>query len=66
VDVATTSPGRWVDLGYEVGRFQMSFKDASSPATTERGKYIDLLKRADNGRWKATHGTRIIDTHALN
>ncbi len=65
VDVATTSTGSSGDLGYEVGRFQMSFKDASGKVTTERGKYIDLLKRGEDGTWKATHGTWNMDTLAL-
>lgn len=53
------------DLGYEVGRFQTSFKDASGKVTTERGKYIDLLKRGEDCTWKATHGIWNMDTLAL-
>ena len=65
VDVATISTNSNGDLGYEVGRFQLSTKDSTGKVTTERGKYIELLKRDKDGKWKSTHGIWNNDTLAL-
>lgn len=65
VDVASISTGSHGDLGYEIGRFQMSTKDAGGKVTTERGKYIELLKRGEDGKWKSTHGIWNMDTLPL-
>ena len=65
VDVATISTNSNGDLGYEIGRFQMSTKDSTGKVTTEHGKYIELLKRDKNGKWKSTHGIWNADTLAL-
>lgn len=65
VDVATISTGSNGDLGYEIGRFQMSTKDSTGKVTTERGKYIELLKLGEDGKWKSTHGIWNVDTLAL-
>ena len=65
VSVATTSTGSNGDLGYEVGRFQMSIKQPDGKVTVERGKYIELLKRGEDGLWKSTHGIWNADTLAL-
>lgn len=65
VSVATISTGSNGDLGYEIGRFQMSMKDSSGNVTTERGKYVELLKRDKDGTWKSTHGIWNSDTLAL-
>lgn len=65
VAVATISTGSSGDLGYEVGRFQLSTKDSTGKVTTEGGKYIELLKRGNDGIWKSTHGIWNTDTLAL-
>jgi uncharacterized protein (TIGR02246 family) len=65
VSVATTSTGSNGDLGYEVGRFQMSIKQPDGTVTVEKGKYIELLKRGEDGTWKSTHGIWNADTLAL-
>lgn len=65
VSVATISTGSNGDLGYEIGRFQLSTKDSTGKVTTERGKYIELLKRDKDGKWKSTHGIWNTDTLAL-
>ena len=65
VAVATISTGSNGDLGYETGRFQMSTKDSTGKVTTERGKYIELLKRGEDGKWRSTHGIWNTDTLAL-
>jgi len=62
VSVATTSTGSNGDLGYEVGRFQMSIKQPDGAITIEKGKYIELLKRGEDGIWKSTHGIWNADT----
>ena len=65
VKVATTSTGSNGDLGFEVGRFQMNIKQADGSVTVENGKYIELLKRMEDGTWKSTHGVWNVDTLAL-
>jgi uncharacterized protein (TIGR02246 family) len=65
VSVATTSTGSNGDLGYEIGRFQMSIKQPDGTITVEKGKYIELLKRGADGIWKSTHGIWNADTLAL-
>jgi len=65
VSVATTSTGSNGDLGYEVGRFQMSIKQPDGKITVEKGKYIELLKRGEGGTWKSTHGIWNADTLSL-
>ena len=65
VAVATVSTGSNGDLGYEIGRFQMSIKDSTGKVTTERGKYVELLKRDKDGRWKSIHGIWNTDTLAI-
>ena len=65
VSVATTSTGSNGDLGYEVGRFQMSIKQADGSVTVEHGKYIELLRHMEDGTWKSTHGVWNADTLAL-
>ncbi len=62
VSVATTSTGSNGELGYEVGRFQMSIKQPDGKITVEKGKYIELLKRGEDGIWKSTHGIWNADT----
>jgi len=65
VSVATTSTGSNGDLGYEIGRYELSIKDSTGKVTTEHGKYIELLKRDKDGKWKSTHGIWNTDTLAL-
>jgi uncharacterized protein (TIGR02246 family) len=65
VSVATTSTSSNGDLGFEVGRFQMSFKQPDGTITVENGKYIELLKRGEDGIWKSTHGIWNADTLSL-
>ena len=65
VAVTTISTGSSGDLGYETGRFQMSTRDSTGKVTTERGKYIELLKRDKDGKWRSTHGIWNADTLPL-
>ncbi len=65
VSVATTSTGSNGDLGYEIGRFRMSITQPDGKITVEKGKYIELLKRGDDGIWKSIHGIWNSDTLTL-
>ena len=65
VSVATVGTGSNGDLGYEVGRFELSTKDSTGNVITERGKYIELLKRGEDGVWMSTHGIWNADTLGL-
>ncbi len=65
VAVATITTGSNGNLGYEIGRFSMSTRDSTGKVTTERGKYIELLKRGDDGKWKSIHGIWNTDTLPL-
>lgn len=65
VSVSTISTGSNGDLGYEIGRFQLSTKDSTGKVTVESGKYIELLKRGEDGKWRSTHGIWNNDTLPL-
>ena len=49
VSVSTISTGSNGDLGYEIGRFQLSYPDANGKMIVEKGKYTEILKRTDKG-----------------
>jgi len=65
VSVSTISTGNDGDLGYETGRFKMSTKDSTGKVTVESGKYLELLKRGEDGKWRSTHGIWNTDTLGL-
>ena len=65
VSVATLATGSDGDLGYEIGRFQLSVRDSTGKRSVERGKYIELLKRGEDGKWRSTSGIWNSDTLAL-
>jgi ketosteroid isomerase-like protein len=56
VTVATIATGSDGDLGYEVGRFTMTVRQPDGKEVVERGKYVELLKRGDDGTWKSIYG----------
>lgn len=62
VSVSTIATGSDGDLGYEIGRFKMSMKDSAGKVTVESGKYLELLKRGEDGKWRSTHGIWNTDT----
>jgi uncharacterized protein (TIGR02246 family) len=39
------------DLGFELGSFSLTVNGANGEATTEKGRYIELLKRGADGKW---------------
>lgn len=56
VFVSTISTGSNGDLGYEIGRFQMSYPGADGKMIVEKGKYTEILKRTANGKWISIYG----------
>jgi ketosteroid isomerase-like protein len=45
------------DLGYTSGAYEMSFKDASGKAVSDKGKYLMLWKKQADGAWKVLFDT---------
>lgn len=43
-------------LGYETGSFVLTANGPDGEAVTDRGRYIELLRREPDGRWLSTHG----------
>jgi len=43
----------------------MSIKQPDGTVIVEKGKYIELLKRGEDGIWKSTHGIWNADTLSL-
>jgi len=54
--VSTISTGSDGDLGYEIGRFELRISDSLGNMTTETGKYTELLKRNEDGKWISIYG----------
>ena len=56
VSVSTISAGSNGDLGYEIGRFQLSYPAEDGKMVTEKGKYTEILKRTADGNWISIYG----------
>ena len=56
VSVSTISTGSDGDLGYEIGRFQLSYPGADGKMIVEKGKYTEILKRTADGKWISING----------
>ena len=56
VSVSTTATGSHGDLGYEIGRYQLTTRQPDGKALTEMGKFVELLKRSEDGPWKSIYG----------
>ncbi|MEJ2103698.1 MAG: DUF4440 domain-containing protein [Ignavibacteriaceae bacterium] len=56
VSVSTISTGSNGDLGYEVGRFTLSYPGADGKMIVEKGKYTEILKRTADGKWISIYG----------
>jgi ketosteroid isomerase-like protein len=41
------------DLAYTTGTYQMAMNDAAGKPMTEKGKYVTVWKKQQNGQWKA-------------
>lgn len=56
VSVFTISTGSNGDLGYEIGRFTLSYPGADGKMIVEKGKYTEILKRTAEGKWISIYG----------
>jgi ketosteroid isomerase-like protein len=56
VSVSTISTRSNGDLGYEIGRFQLSYPGADGKMIVEKGKFTELLKRTTDGKWISIYG----------
>ena len=54
--VSTISTGSNGDLGYQIGRFQLSYPGADGKMIVEKGKFAELLKRTTDGKWISIYG----------
>jgi uncharacterized protein (TIGR02246 family) len=43
-------------LGYETGSYELTANGPDGEAVTDRGRYIEVLRREPDGRWLSTHG----------
>ena len=43
-------------LGYETGSYVLTANGPDGEAVTDRGRYIEILRREPDGRWLSTHG----------
>jgi len=56
VSVETMDAHSSGSLGYETGSFVLTANGPDGEAVTDRGRYIELLRREPDGRWLSTHG----------
>jgi len=56
VSVSTISTGSNGDLGYEIGRFTLSYPGEDGKMIVEKGKYTEILKRTADGKWISIYG----------
>ena len=56
VSVSTISTGSDGDLGYEIGRFELSYPGPDGKMIVEKGKYTEILKRTADGKWISIYG----------
>ena len=64
VSVLTIATGSDGNLGYEIGRYQLSIRQSDGNTISEKGKYTELLKRSEDGKWKSIYGMWSTDTLA--
>ena len=43
------------ELGYTTGAYQMSFNDPAGKTIENRGKYVTIWKKQDDGKWKVAY-----------
>ena len=56
VSVETMDAHSSGSLGYETGSFELTVNGPDGNPVIDRGRYIELLRRTDDGRWLSTHG----------
>jgi len=42
------------DLGFETGEFELTIRVPGGPIVQDRGKYLNVLRRGADGRWRTT------------
>lgn len=50
--LASASSG---DLGFETGEFEVTIRVPGCPVIRDRGKYLNVLKRGSDGRWRTAY-----------
>ncbi|MFZ0735667.1 MAG: DUF4440 domain-containing protein [Candidatus Acidiferrales bacterium] len=50
--IASGSTG---DLGFETGEFELTIRVPGGPVIQDRGKYLNVLKRGSDGRWRTAY-----------
>lgn len=48
---------RTADIGYTLGRYEVTVNDAKGKPTTSRSKYVTLWRKQPDGKWKVVAGT---------
>lgn len=43
------------DLGFETGEFELTIRVPGGPVIKDRGKYLNVLKKGSDGRWRTTY-----------
>ena len=43
------------DLGFETGEFELTIRVPGGPVIQDRGKYLNVLKRGSDGRWRTAY-----------
>jgi ketosteroid isomerase-like protein len=43
------------DLGFETGEFELTIRVPGGPIVQDRGKYLNVLRRGTDGRWRITY-----------
>lgn len=56
VSVETVDAQSSGDLGHEIGTFVLTVNGPNGEAVKDRGRYIELLKRGNDGKWYSTAG----------
>ena len=49
-----TELSKTADLGYTIGRYELTRNDAEGNPVVERGKYVRLFRKQSDGAWKCT------------
>lgn len=54
------------DLGYTSGKYQLSFTDEQGRTVRDKGKYLMVWKKQQNGEWKVLFDTSCSDLPVLH
>lgn len=56
VSVETIDASSSGSLGYETGSYVLTANGPDGDPVIEKGRYVELLRREQDGRWLSTHG----------